>query len=224
MIHLTVAAPLGIDSVFFSFIQRLAMQNDYVCVDPPAQQLDEAKPGEWIEAMSRSPLHHFVIGYRYPPHYWKQLVEHSATVALLADGDGIVRQVERIHMQETEDGEKKEINQSVQGILHGVEAMLEMTEWIINGAEPTRLLPPAGAFLDNSGEAFHRLERFYLHAGVAFTSSCWQAFSTEAQPLLEQAQSPSPAVARQIQRLFSLEQSTPLRLKAVGVLFPGHEG
>lgn len=223
MIHLTVAAPLGFDSVFFSFIQRLAVQNGHACVDPPAQQLDEAVPGGWIEAMSRSGQHHFVIGYRYPPHYWKQLVEHSTTVALLADGDGIVRQVERIHMQEAEYGEKKEVKQSVKVILHAVDSMLEMTEWVLNGAKPTRLLAPAVSFQDFSGEAFLRLERFYQQAGVPFTASCWQGFCTEAQPLLEQIQSASPAVGREIQRLFSLEESTPSRLEAVGLLFPGHE-
>jgi hypothetical protein len=222
MIHLTVAAPLGIDSIFFSFIQRLALQNGHVCVEPPAQQLDDPEPGGWIEAMSRSGQHHFVIGYRYPPHYWKKLVEHSATVALLADGDGIVRQVEHIHRQKAEDGEKKDVKQSVQVILHAVDAMLEMTEWVLNGAEPTRLLPPAGAFQDHSGEAFQRLESFYQQAGVPFTSSCWQGFSTEAQPLLERIHSASPAVVREIQRLFSLEESTPSRLEAVGALFPGY--
>ena len=44
MIHITVAAPMGIDSVFFSFIERLAMVNGHACVDPPAQQLDDVEP------------------------------------------------------------------------------------------------------------------------------------------------------------------------------------
>lgn len=222
MIHLTVAAPLGIDSIFFSFIQRLAERNGHPCVDPPAQQLDPTELGGWIEAMRSSSQHHFVVGYRYPPPYWKQLVEHSATVALLADGDGIARQVERIHKQKAEDGELTDVKQSVQLILHAVDAMLEMTEWVLNSAEPTRLLPPAGAFQDHSGMAFQRLEIFYQQAGVPLTFSCWQGFSAEAKPVLEQIQPASPAVLREIQRLFSLEESTPSRLKAVGVLFPDH--
>lgn len=223
MIHLTVAAPLGIDSLFFSFVQRLAVQNGHLCVDPPAEQLDSEEPGHWIDALGRSAQHHFVIGYRYPPRYWPQLVEHAATVAVLADGDGIVRQVQRMHRQEQKKGEGKEIEQCLHGIRHAVDAMVGITEWLLSEASPSRLLPPAVAFQADAGGAFHRLECFYKEAGVPVSTSCSQGFSTEAQPLLDQIQPASADVRRAIQRLLSLEESTPTRLNAVGVLF-GHEG
>lgn len=223
MIHFTVAAPLGIDSLFFSFVQRLAVQNGHPCVDPPAEQLDGEKPGHWVEAMGRSSQHHFVIGYRYPPRYWPQLVTHATTVAVLADGDGIARQVERMHRQEQEKGEGKEIEQCLHGIRHAVDAMVGITEWLLSEASPTRLLPPAVAFQADAGGGFRRLERFYQEAGVPISTSCWQGFSTEAQPLLDQIQPASKDVRLAIQRLLSLEEATPTRLKAVGTLF-AHEG
>ena len=66
--------------------------------------------------MQRSSNHHFLIGYRYPPRYWPQLVEQAKTVAVLADGDGIVKQVEHIHKQNLDKDGRKEIGQYLQEI------------------------------------------------------------------------------------------------------------
>jgi hypothetical protein len=101
MIHLTVAPPLGIDSLFFNYVQRLAELNSHRCLDVPAEQLNSNWPSQWIETMSQSNEHHFLIGYRYPPHYWKELMQWSATVAVLADGNssccGLYVGANRIH-------------------------------------------------------------------------------------------------------------------------------
>lgn len=223
MIHLTIAAPLGIDSLFFSFVQRLAVQNGHPCVDPPAEEFDAEEPELWIETLARSSRHHFVIGYRYPPSYWPQLVSHSTTVAVLVDGDGIARQVELIQRQEQDKSEGKEIEQCLQEIRHAVDSMVGLIEWLLDEANPTRLLPPEMAFQTDAGEAFRRVERFYQEAGVAICASCWQAFSKEAQPLLDQIQPASMDVRLAIQRLLSLEATTPTMLKAVEALF-GDEG
>jgi len=219
MIHLTMAAPLGVDSLFFSFVERLAVMNTHLCVNPPADQLDAEMPGNWIEAMARSSQHHFIIGYRYPPSYWPQLVQQASTVVLLADGDGIARQVERIYREEQEKGEGKEIQQCMQEIRHTVDAMVDVIEWLLREAGPSRLLPPAVAFQTDAGGAFQRLERFYVEAGVPISETCWQSFSVEALPILREIEPASIDVQIAVQKILSIAKMTPERLNGMRALF-----
>ncbi len=223
MIHLTVAAPMGIDSVFFSFIERLAVQNGHLCVDPPAQQLDELEPGGWIEAMRSSSQHHFVIGYRYPPAYWKVLAESASTVCLLADPDGIARQVEHINKNSTDDHVDSELRSSVEAVRHALEATIELMELILtDDVCRAGIIPHAEAFLTYPHEAFQRLERFYSHCRVSVDTPCWKSFSDEAIPLFHQIRPADQLVRREIHRLLTLEEATPQRLKAVSALFSGN--
>ncbi|CAK6698103.1 hypothetical protein BBFGKLBO_02387 [Synechococcus sp. CBW1107] len=220
MIHLTVAVPLGIDSIFFSFVQRLAELNNHPCIDPPAQQLDKADPGGWITKLKDSSQHHFVIGYRYPPTYWKQLAESADTVILLVDSNGIARQIDQFRFQNINEGGPGDLIEAVNGIREALEATISLTEWI-QAEESTRskLLPPASAFLQIPSDAFRRLEEFYRQAGVNVQTSCFDGFAAEATPLLQQ-QVPVPKQAlMDIQRLLALEHVTPTRLKAVSILF-----
>jgi hypothetical protein len=220
MIHLSIALPLGIDSVFFSFIERLAVQNCHACLDPPAQGLDADESGDWISSLSRSRQHHFVIGYRYPPVYWKQLVAQSATVALLSDADGILRQVERISWKQQQAGSVTDLGKGLQGIRHALDALIEMAEWMLHeGAGSTTILPPAVAFMSHPMAAFRRLEDFYSQAGVPMTTSCWEGFAKEASPLLDQVQPVASDLRHVMQRQLTLEESTPSRLEALGALF-----
>lgn len=220
MIHFTVAAPLGIDSVFFSFIERLAVQNGHVCCDPPAQQQDEAEPSRWIEAMRRSAQHHFVIGYRYPPTYWKILAECASTVCLLADPDGISRQVEQIHTNHINAGGADELPTSIQAIRHALEATIGLAEWTLeDGAPRSCLIPPADAFIAQPKRAFTRLEKFYQDAGVAIHQSCSADFSEEALPLLLNVCSVGEDIRREIHRQLILEGATPQRLAATSAIF-----
>lgn len=222
MIHLTVATPMGIDSLFFSYVQRLAQENGHGCIDPPADCLDEEKPGHWIKAMSQSSQHHFVVGYRYPPSYWKQLMEHAATVAVLVDGDGIARQLESIIRQERERGEELELSQSLLGIRNALDAMVDITESMLGEADPLRLLAPAIAFQADAEDAFSRLETFYREASVPIHTSCWQVFSKESNPFLNRIQAPSPDIKTQIMKILSLEKPTPERINALEMLFSNH--
>jgi hypothetical protein len=220
MIHLIVAAPLGIDSIFFSFVQRLAEQNGHVCVDPPAQQLDSTEPGAWIEGMKNSRQHHFVIGFRYPPAYWRTLAESASTVCLLADPDGIARQVEQIHQAGEGAENPADLRGTVQTIGHALEATIELTEWILADKESqTRILPPAWAFQADSNAAFIRLEQFYQQANVKMATTWAESFSAEALPLLEQIQAASGDVRNEIHRLLTLQDASPGRLEAVATLF-----
>lgn len=219
MIHFTVAAPLGIDSLFFSFVKRLAVQNGHNCIDPPAEQLDGEKPGHWMEMMRRSSNHHFLIGYRYPPRYWPQIVEQAKTVVVLADGDGIVKQVEHIQKQNLDKDGRKETGQYLQEIRDAVDTMVDITELLLQDPCSTRLLTPAVSFQINAHESFRRLERFYQVSGVPISKSCWQGFSTEAKPLLDQIQPASMDVRILTLKLVSLEEATPTRLKALETLF-----
>jgi hypothetical protein len=220
MIHLTVAAPLGIDSIFFSFVQRLAEQNGHICVNPPAQQLDEREPGAWIEAMKNSRQHHFVIGYRYPPAYWRTLAESASTVCLLADPDGIARQVQQIHQAGEGAENAGDLRGSVLAIGHALEATIGLAEWILADKESqTRILPPASSFLAHSTAAFVRFEQFYQQASIKIATPCAESFSAEALPLLEQIQAASGDVRGEIHRLLTLQDATPGRLEAVATLF-----
>lgn len=223
MIHLTVAAPMGIDSLFFSYVQRLAQENGHGCIDPPADCLDEEKPGHWISAMSQSSQHHFVVGYRYPPAYWKQLVEHASTIAVLVDGDGIVRQFECIIRQEQEKGEAIDLGQYLQGIRNALEAMVEITESMLGETGPSRLLAPAMAFQTDAEAAFRRIESFYREASVPIHTSCWHAFSREAQPFLESIQPPSLNTKSEIMNTLGRENPTPERIASLRVLFGSEE-
>jgi hypothetical protein len=220
MIHLSIALPLGIDSVFFSFIERLAVQNGHACLDPPALGLEADTPNDWISSLSRSRQHHFVIGYRYPPVYWKQLVAQSATVALLSDADGILRQVERIQRKEQVAGGVADLGTSLLGIRHALDALIEMAEWMLHeGAGTTTIFPPAVAFLAQPMAAFRRIEDFYSQAGVPMVTSCWEGFAAEAYPLLDQVQPVASDLRHAMQRQLTLEESTPSRLEALGALF-----
>ena len=219
MIHLTVATPMGIDSLFFSYVQRLAQENGHGCIDPPADCLDEEKPGHWIKAMSQSSQHHFVVGYRYPPGYWKQLVEHAATVAVLVDGDGIARQLECMIRQEQERGEALELSQCLLGIRNALEAMVDITESMLGESVPSRLLAPAMAFQADAEDAFSRLESFYREASVPIHTSCWPAFSREAQPFLDSIQPPSLNTKSEIMNILGRENPNPDRIASLRVLF-----
>lgn len=216
MIHLTVAAPMGIDSVFFSFIERLAVQNGHVCVDPPAQQLDEGEPASWIEVMRYSSQHHFVIGYRYPPSYWKMLAESASTVCLLADPDGIARQVQGLSTLNESRHIACDIQDSIEPIRHAIERTIELAEWIFTqNSLMLKILPPASAFITSPQEGFRRIEEFYRSAGVNLCKSCFANFSKEAIPLINLLQPASPAVLQEISRLLSIEQETPSRMNAI---------
>jgi hypothetical protein len=220
MIHLTVAAPLGIDSIFFSFVQRLAEQNGHVCVDPPAQQLDETKPAAWIESMKNSRQHHFVIGYRYPPAYWRTLAESASTVCLLADPDGIALQVEQIHQAGEAAENSADLRSAVQAIGHALEASIGLAEWILTEDDnQLKILPHATAFRSHPNDAFKRLEKFYLQAGVGMITSCSEGFSQEAQPLLDLTKAAREDIKLEIRRLLTLEGSSPIRIKATSAIF-----
>lgn len=229
MIHLTVAQPMGIDSVFFSFIQRLALQNGHGCVDPPAQQLDEPDPGAWIEGMKTSSQHHFVIGYRYPPPYWKKLAESASSVCMLADPDGISRQVESLQGSFISDQTASQLNpagmdwqEGIGMIRTALDATIELAECIVSaGHAPTQIIPHATAFIQHSSAAFQRLESFYVQSGVPVDTSCWRSFSEEAQPLIRQLSPPIDSVRRELHRLLMLKDATPSSLEALAILF-GH--
>ena len=223
MIHLTVAAPMGIDSLFFSYVQRLAQENGHGCINPPADCLDEEKPDHWIEAISQSSQHHFVVGYRYPPGYWKQLVEHAATIAVLVDGDGIARQLECIIRQEQERGDAIDLSQYLQGIRNALEDMVAITESMLGETGPSRLLAPAMAFQTDAEAAFRRIESFYREASVPIHTSCWHAFSRESQPFLECIQPPSLNTKSEIMNTLGRENPTPERIASLRVLFGREE-
>ncbi len=220
MIHLTVAAPMGIDSIFFNFVKRLAEQNGHFCLDPPAQHLDAADPAAWIDGLKNSRQHHFVIGYRYPPNYWKTLVQNANTVCLLADPDGIARQVEQIHQHRDEGESSNDLRSSIQAIGHALEPTVELTEWILNDRRPhARVIPSAASFLLNCIAAFGRLEQFYRLAGVQISTPCGESFGNEVMPMLQQLQPVSSEVRVEIRRLLTLQDSTPARLDAIAALF-----
>jgi hypothetical protein len=222
MIHLTVAMPMGIDSVFFSFIQRLAFQNGHVCLDPPAQSLIDPGDDCWIEEMRCSNQHHFLIGYRYPPANWKLLADHASTVCLLADPDGISRQIEDICKRQMREGRDGGLIANLHSIRHALEATISLTDLILSSPnQRTSLLLPASAFFSNPHHAFSRLERFYDLAGVDVRTSCSESFSMEAVPLLNKLQSAHEPIRREIHRLLTLEDSTPSRLRSVMTLFAG---
>jgi hypothetical protein len=224
MIHLTVAAPLGIDSIFFSFIQRMAQENGHECLDPPALQMDPRDDGAWIDDLRAQSKHHFLIGYRYPPACWKRLVEASSTVILLADPDGIDRQVEQLRLQSVEDGGTGDLPSVVEGLSEAFEAMIALTQWILSGASiGNRLIPPASAILNHPSEAFRRFEDFYRQAGVSMSTRCGDQFSMEALPFLQSKGTIPKTKVVDIQRLLTLNDVTPERIQAVAMIFtPSH--
>lgn len=221
MIHLTIATPLGIDSLFFSFVERLAVLNGHRCVNPPAEKLNDANPGNWIKELALSHQHHFVIGFRYPPSYWLELVKHSSTVIVLADGDGIARQVEGICKEEPGKEDSKKFEQCIQEISSGLNNMVGVIEWLLCEVSPSNLLAPAAAFQIDPYGSFQRLERFYVKAAVPFKTTSWQDFSTEALPLLSEIKPASIEFKRAIQtRLLTMQDDVkPLRLNALSELF-----
>ncbi|MEA5399459.1 hypothetical protein VB734_05325 [Synechococcus sp. BA-124 BA4] len=220
MIHITVAAPMGIDSVFFSFIERLAMVNGHACVDPPAQQLDDVEPREWIDEMIRSTKHYFLIGYRYPPLYWKTLVEQAGTVCLLADPNGVARQVEQIRLKQLDSGLDLDTSASIQLVRHAIDASIELAEWSFADDRSSRwIVAPAASFLRHPREGFTRLEHFYRNAGVAIPESCANQFSEEALPHLNSGYSPAHETVSEIRKLLTMGNATPRRLQAVSALF-----
>jgi hypothetical protein len=176
-----------------------------------------------IAAMGNSAQHHFVIGYRYPPRYWKLLVDHAATVSLLTDVDGIVRQIEFIQRKRAQAGENRDIQSCLMAIRHALDSLLEMIAWILHeGSNSTRIMPPAVAFMSDPAMAFRRLENFYAQAAVPIVSSCWEAFANEADPLLSQVEPVSMDLRNAIQRHLILDDATPSRLEALGELFSQH--
>jgi hypothetical protein len=216
MIHFTVATPFGIDSIVFSFLKRLAALNGHACIDVPLEQLDEQNPQIWIEDLRRSRHHHFLVGYRYPPPYWKVLVQSADTVCLLADPDGIARQVSQIHQDQKEGELVKSLRSSVQAIEHALEATLNLVEWIIaQDKHHNYIIPTADSFMMDPSSSFYRLERFYQLAGVDIATSCRQAFGKEAMALLRQIEPVSADVSGEIHRLLTLQDVSPSRLAAI---------
>ena len=219
MIHLTVATPMGIDSLFFSFIRRIASKNNHEFVDPQVAQIDQEQFSRWIEELKESTRHHFIIGYRYPPSCWKELVENATTVILLADGDGIARQVESFQRQVKEGNIPEEINKIVQEMSPSINSILVMTQLLLSTRNGKHLIVPGCAFGKDTGEAFQRIERFYEVSNIPIVNTCWKDFSIEATPLVEQVPPASSAVKLQLEKNFSARSLTASRIKAVRKLF-----
>lgn len=221
MIHLTVAAPMGIDSVFFSFIERLALLNGHVCVDPPAEHLDESEPLSWIEQMKLSHQHHFVIGYRYSPPYWEKLAEHSSTVCLVADPIGVARQVQRIQERESALDHNHGLEASIEFVRHALNRTIDLAEWILEAGNCIdKMIVPAQAFSRYPELSFQRVEKFYVQHGLCAKQSCFARFSHEASSLLQVESGQSTRVRDKILCSLSSDPVTPKKLQALELLFP----
>ncbi len=221
MIHLTVAAPMGIDSVFFSFIERLALQNGHVCVDPPAEHLDVSEPMSWIEQMKISHQHHFVIGYRYSPPYWKMLAEHSSTVCLVADPIGVTRQVQRIQERESKLDHNHRLEASIEFIRYALSHTIDLAEWILGaGSRNDKMIIPAQSFSRYPELSFQRVEMFYAQHGLCAKQSCFAQFAHEASSLLQDERSQSTTIRDKILCSLSSDLVTPMKVQALELLFP----
>lgn len=220
MIHLTVSSPMGIDSVFFSFIQRLAEQNGHHCVDAPLHEDINREPLRWIQDQKKNDKHQFVMGYRYPPSYWKQLASTATTVCLVSDPYGIVRQIAQIKLINMENEDTSDLRSSIADIKDALELTIDMAQWILSRPNSDNLLfPPAISFAKQPHMAFARLERFYQQCGVSLETSCFDAFSHEASHLLESLPPVQEHLHDELYRLLTLEASTPARLATIKALF-----
>ncbi|MEA5392268.1 hypothetical protein VB738_13475 [Cyanobium gracile UHCC 0139] len=220
MIHLTVAAPMGIDSVFFSFIERLAVVNGHVCVDPPAQRLDEADHASWIDVMKRSNQHFFLIGYRYPPKYWIYLAQSSTTILLVADPDGVVRQLGAIAKGSSDPSECFSLDVAVDSIRPALEETISLASLMtVEGPSQSNLIAPAHSFCSHPRMAFSRVEQFFRDAGVDLSISCCDTFAQEAIPLIDQLGMVDHDTKQALQQLLLLDDSAPRRLSVVSRLF-----
>lgn len=220
MIHLTVAMPLGIDSVFFSFIERLAIQNGHFCVDPPAQNLDEETPLSWIDFMQRSAQHYFIIGYRYPPRYWSLLADRSASVLLISDPDGIVRQLESICINSYHSLTRDAILNAAHAIRPALEATISLASLMLSDeSSQSTLMAPAHAFSMNPIMALSRIEKFYSQVAVNISEPSFETFANEAVPFIEQLKPVDSETKRWLQQYLLLEDTTPKRLSAVASFF-----
>lgn len=220
MIHLSVAVPLGIDSVFFSFIERLAIHNGHDCLDPLAQDQIELNLTDWISQCHQSNRHHFVIGYRYPPIYWKRLAELASTVIFIADPDGIARQIEQVRLLSVEHGGTGDLPSVIEGLGEALDNSVAMIEWMLSeGRTPTKLIVPARTLIGQPAKCLSRVENFYRHAGIPIEHTCSDTFSKEALPLLMSLTTNLPEEHTSIKQYLTLEKATPMRINAIECLF-----
>jgi hypothetical protein len=219
MIHLTLAVPQGIDSLFFSFVQRLAEMNDHQCSDDSSERFDDLSLTKFIREVASSKRHHFLVGYRYPPKYWKQLCANAETIVVLADGDGIARQVESILNQEMMADKNSSTLTVLQGMKVALDQMLSSLEMCLSLDSPKRLAVPSQSFMISPSESFRRIELFYKSCGVSCGSPSWEKFSNEAAPFLAQLTSPCPNIRREIHRFIAIDDVTPGRIASARLLF-----
>ena len=221
MIHFTVAPPFGHDSVFFSFVERLAVLNGHICVDPPAQQLDEADPGPWIDSMKTSPDHYFLIGYRYPPIYYKALIQSSSSVCMLVDPEAVARHVEYVRETEAGHGNNPDLHSAIASIQNVLQMTTDLAEYLLEENTRCRSMNvPAYAVAIDPHNSFGRIEKFYESIGVPIHTMTSHDFAMEALPLIRQRyNSVGQQVLNEIRKYLLMGHATPQRLEAVTAIF-----
>ena len=215
MNHISIATPLGLDNMFFSFLDTLAAANNLRSCDGPATIGEGIKIEDYVRNHQIQHRHEFLIGYRYPPTHGKPLVELFDSTIILADLDGICSQI--INIQREHGG--IELASAYQFLRSAIEDYLAVL------AEPETpehklrfMMIPGRSIRIDPSQAFKRIETFYLQLGLPIVNSVADSFTPSALELLENTPKASNMLIDDVLQVMTANTNSKSQLKVISEL------
>ncbi len=215
MNHISIATPLGLDNVFFSFLDTLATVNEISSCDGPAVISKELRIEDYVRNRQLQNRHELLIGYRYPPIHSTPLVKLFDSTIILADLDGISCQL--LEIQENHGG--IDLASAYQFLRQVIEDYLSVLVEPDDAEHKARfMIIPARALRVDAVLAFQRIEMFYSELGVPIHNSVATTFSASAASLIDQAPKASNALIDDVLNIMTANTNRESHLKVINEL------
>ena len=215
MNHISIATPLGLDNMFFSFLDTLAASNKLCSCDGPVTIGEGTRIEDYVRNHQMQHSHEFLIGYRYPPVHTKPLIELFDSTLILADLDGICLQIVNIKQEHG----SIELASAYQFLRQAIEDYLDVL------AEPENpdhklgfMVIPGRSIRIDPKLAFERIETFYLQLGLPIVNSVADSFAPSALKLLEEIPKASNMLIDDILQIMTANASSESQLKVINEL------
>lgn len=215
MNHISIATPLGLDNMFFSFLDTLAAANDMRSWDGPVTIGEGDKIEDYVRSHQMQHRHDFLTGYRYPPIHVTPLIELFDSTLILADLDGICLQI--LNIQQEHGG--IELASAYQFLCQAIEDYLDLL------AEPETpehklrfMVIPGRSIRIDPRLAFKRIETFYLQLGLPIVNSVADSFAPSALELLGKIPKASNMLIDDVLRIMTANASSESQLKVINKL------
>ena len=215
MNHISIATPLGLDNMFFSFLDTLVAANNLCSCDGPVTIGDGIRIEDYVRNHQMQHRHEFLIGYRYPPVHSRPLIELFDSTIILADLDGICLQI--VNIQREHGG--IELASAYQFLRQAIDDYLAVL------AEPETtehklrfMMIPGRSFRVDPSQAFKRIEAFYLQLGLPIVNSVAELFTPSALELLEKTPKASNLLIDDVLQIMTANTNSESHLRVINEL------